>query len=267
MAVEPDVRRLTAWRDWRASEPARAARARRARAAASELARLSGRRASARAPSGRRFPVDPPSSSVPGTAGTLWPAPSPIRDWSRIHHPESSRCTRQLPRVHEAPSGISQVRRKSTCPQENCSPSRPRRSASVALRAAACSSSSAGEVRAAEVRQPTNASHGWPRLRRHERPGRRAQKEGTLNVITLPAIARANYGTIMKDFTAKYGIKINDAQSRRLQPGRDQRDASSSRARTGHRTCSTWAPRSRSRRDQQGLLAPYKVATWDSHPG
>ena len=37
-----------------------------------------------------------------------------------------------------------------------------------------------------------------------------AKKEGTLNVITLPA-DWANYGTIMKDFTAKYGIKINDA--------------------------------------------------------
>jgi hypothetical protein len=36
------------------------------------------------------------------------------------------------------------------------------------------------------------------------------KKEGTLNVITLPA-NWANYGTIMKDFTAKYGIKINDA--------------------------------------------------------
>jgi putative spermidine/putrescine transport system substrate-binding protein len=37
-----------------------------------------------------------------------------------------------------------------------------------------------------------------------------AKKEGTLNVITLPA-NWANYGTIMKDFTAKYGIKVNDA--------------------------------------------------------
>jgi putative spermidine/putrescine transport system substrate-binding protein len=37
-----------------------------------------------------------------------------------------------------------------------------------------------------------------------------AKQEGTLNVITLPA-NWANYGTIMKDFTAKYGIKINDA--------------------------------------------------------
>ena len=37
-----------------------------------------------------------------------------------------------------------------------------------------------------------------------------AEKEGTLNVITLPS-NWANYGTIMKDFTAKYHIKISDA--------------------------------------------------------
>src|SRR6201999_2741896 len=37
-----------------------------------------------------------------------------------------------------------------------------------------------------------------------------AKKEGSLNVITLPS-DWANYGTIMKDFTAKYGIKITDA--------------------------------------------------------
>jgi putative spermidine/putrescine transport system substrate-binding protein len=37
-----------------------------------------------------------------------------------------------------------------------------------------------------------------------------AKAEGQLNVITLPT-NWANYGNIMKDFTAKYGIKINDA--------------------------------------------------------
>ena len=37
-----------------------------------------------------------------------------------------------------------------------------------------------------------------------------AKAEGTLNVITLPS-NWANYGNIMKDFTAKYGIKITDA--------------------------------------------------------
>ncbi len=35
-----------------------------------------------------------------------------------------------------------------------------------------------------------------------------AKKEGTLNVIALPA-NWANYGTIIKDFTKKYGIKVN----------------------------------------------------------
>ena len=41
-----------------------------------------------------------------------------------------------------------------------------------------------------------------------------AKKEGTLNVIALPA-DWANYGTIIKDFTAKYGIKVNSRSSRR----------------------------------------------------
>jgi putative spermidine/putrescine transport system substrate-binding protein len=36
-----------------------------------------------------------------------------------------------------------------------------------------------------------------------------AKKEGSLNVITLPR-TWANYGKIMDDFTAKYGIKITD---------------------------------------------------------
>jgi putative spermidine/putrescine transport system substrate-binding protein len=37
-----------------------------------------------------------------------------------------------------------------------------------------------------------------------------AKQEGTLNVIALPA-DWANYGTIIKDFQAKYGIKVNSA--------------------------------------------------------
>ena len=37
-----------------------------------------------------------------------------------------------------------------------------------------------------------------------------AKQEGTLNVIALPA-DWANYGNIIKDFTAKYGIKVNSA--------------------------------------------------------
>ena len=91
-----------------------------------------------------------------------------------------------------------------------------------------------------------------------------AKKEGTLNVITLPS-NWANYGNIMKDFTAKYGIKIIDANPEGS--SQDEINAmSSSRARAARPTSSTWAPRSRSRPDQEGLLAPYKVATWNDIP-
>ena len=38
-----------------------------------------------------------------------------------------------------------------------------------------------------------------------------AKKEGHVNVITIPLSGWANYGLIMKDFTKKYGIHINDA--------------------------------------------------------
>ena len=69
-----------------------------------------------------------------------------------------------------------------------------------------------------------------------------AKKEGTLNVITLPS-DWANYGTIMKDFTAKYGIKINDANPdgssqdeinamQQLRQGRAARAVPASRCRT-----------------------------------
>jgi putative spermidine/putrescine transport system substrate-binding protein len=85
-----------------------------------------------------------------------------------------------------------------------------------------------------------------------------------LNVITLPA-NWANYGTIMKDFTAKYGIKINDAnpdgssqdelnavnQLKGQDRAPDVLDAGTAFAVKGA---------------QQGILAPYKVASWGSIP-
>ena len=47
-----------------------------------------------------------------------------------------------------------------------------------------------------------------------------AKKEGTLNVIALPA-DWANYGTIIKDFTAKYGIKVTSIAPSTAAPGSD----------------------------------------------
>jgi putative spermidine/putrescine transport system substrate-binding protein len=89
-----------------------------------------------------------------------------------------------------------------------------------------------------------------------------AKKEGTLNVIALPA-NWANYGTIIKDFTAKYGIKVNSIaptdssaqevtqiqQKNGTSLAADVLDVGGSVA-----TAST------------NLFAPYEVATWSSIP-
>jgi putative spermidine/putrescine transport system substrate-binding protein len=89
-----------------------------------------------------------------------------------------------------------------------------------------------------------------------------AKAEGTLNVIALPN-DWANYGTIIKDFTAKYGIKVNSIQpsdssaqevtyiqqKKGTSVSADVLDVGGSVA-----TAST------------SLFAPYKVATWSSIP-
>ena len=90
------------------------------------------------------------------------------------------------------------------------------------------------------------------------------KKEGTLNVITLPA-NWANYGTIMKDFTAKYGVKINDANpdgSSQDEINAMQQLKGQSRAPDVLDMGTAFAIKA----DQEGLLAPYKVATWSAIP-
>jgi putative spermidine/putrescine transport system substrate-binding protein len=91
-----------------------------------------------------------------------------------------------------------------------------------------------------------------------------AKKEGHLNVITLPS-NWANYGNIMKDFTAKYGIKITDAnpegssqdelnavkQLKGQSSAPDVVDVGGSFAATGK---------------QDGDWAPYEVSTWSNIP-
>ena len=79
--------------------------------------------------------------------------------------------------------------------------------AAVTLAASACSSSSTSS---------SGSSVNWATVTSAAAGGgqaalvKAAEAEGTLNVITLPR-TWANYGTIMDDFTKKYGIKINDA--------------------------------------------------------
>jgi len=91
-----------------------------------------------------------------------------------------------------------------------------------------------------------------------------AKKEGGLNTIALPP-DWANYGEMMSSFSAKYGIKINNAspnassaqelQAIKATRGQDRAidvvDIGNSFALVGMR---------------EGLFQPYKVATWDSIP-
>jgi putative spermidine/putrescine transport system substrate-binding protein len=93
------------------------------------------------------------------------------------------------------------------------------------LLAAGCSSSSSsssstaaaagGSASASAVATGSSASADWATATSATAGGgmnaliAAAKKEGHLNVITLPD-DWANYGTIMKDFTAKYGIQITD---------------------------------------------------------
>src|SRR5580658_7791513 len=91
-----------------------------------------------------------------------------------------------------------------------------------------------------------------------------AKKEGQLNVITLPS-NWANYGNIMKDFTAKYGIKINDANP----DGSSQDELNAVNQLKGQSRAPDVLDVGTAfgvKGDQEGILAPYKVATWSDIP-
>jgi len=91
-----------------------------------------------------------------------------------------------------------------------------------------------------------------------------AEKEGHLNVITLPS-NWANYGTIMSDFQKKYGIKITDANpegssAQELQAVKQLKGQSS--APDVVDVGGSFAAQGQ----QEGLWAPYEVQTWDDIP-
>ena len=89
-----------------------------------------------------------------------------------------------------------------------------------------------------------------------------AQKEGHLNVITLPA-NWANYGNIIKDFSKKYGIKINSENpdgSSANEITAVQQDKGRADAPDVLDVGTSFAV------DNLNLLSPYKVATWSSIP-
>src|ERR1700744_4216978 len=91
-----------------------------------------------------------------------------------------------------------------------------------------------------------------------------AKAEGKLNVITLPA-NWANYGTIMKDFTAKYGIKINDENPE----GSSQDELNAIKQLKGQSTAPDVVDVGGSfavTGETDGDWAPYEVSTWSSIP-
>ena len=88
-----------------------------------------------------------------------------------------------------------------------------------------------------------------------------AKKEGSLNVITLPA-DWANYGTIIKTFQSKYGIKINSANP----DGSSQDEINAVKQLKGQDRAPDVLDLGQSfaiTAQKSGLLAEYKVATWD----
>jgi putative spermidine/putrescine transport system substrate-binding protein len=91
-----------------------------------------------------------------------------------------------------------------------------------------------------------------------------AKAEGQLNVITLPS-NWANYGAIMKAFTAKYGIKITDANPE----GSSAQELSAVKQLKGQGSAPDVVdvgPSYALTGKADGYWAPYQVATWNDIP-
>ena len=91
-----------------------------------------------------------------------------------------------------------------------------------------------------------------------------AKAEGQLNVIALPS-SWANYGTIMRDFTEIYGIKITNANPE----GSSQDELNAVKQLKGQSSApdvvDVDSP-SAAAGEHAGYWAPYKVATWNDIP-
>jgi putative spermidine/putrescine transport system substrate-binding protein len=91
-----------------------------------------------------------------------------------------------------------------------------------------------------------------------------AEKEGQLNVITLPA-NWANYGNIMKDFSAKYHIHITDANP----DGSSQDELNAINQLKGQSRAPDVVDIGTAfaiKGDSEGDFAPYQVTTWSNIP-
>ncbi len=136
--------------------------------------------------------------------------------------------------------------------------------ASTAVLAAACGSSGSGG---------SASSVDWAKVTHLTATGstdmanlvKAAEAEGQLNVITLPS-DWANYGAIMKDFSAKYHIHITDA----IPEGSSGQEIQAIQTEKGQKRApdvvdvgTAFAVEGAN----DGLWAPYKVQTWSDIPG
>lgn len=91
-----------------------------------------------------------------------------------------------------------------------------------------------------------------------------AKKEGTLNAIALPP-DWANYGALTSAFEKKYGIKVADENP----DGASQDEITAITSRKGQSRAPDVVDLGNSfalKAAAQGILAPYKVASWDDIP-
>jgi putative spermidine/putrescine transport system substrate-binding protein len=91
-----------------------------------------------------------------------------------------------------------------------------------------------------------------------------AKKEGTLNVIALPP-TWANYANILASFTKQYGIKIT-SENPQGSSGDEINALNSTKGQSSAPDVVDVGNSFAVSGAQQGLYAPYKVATWNSIP-
>ena len=128
----------------------------------------------------------------------------------------------------------------------------------------------AASVGIAAAASSADASVNWAKVTTAAQGGGQAalvaaaEKEGHLNVITLPD-NWANYGTIMKDFKAKYHITITDA----IPDGSSAQEIAAIKSDKGRSDAPDVVDIGQSfaaAAADQSLFAPYKVATWSNIP-
>ena len=119
----------------------------------------------------------------------------------------------------------------------------------------------------------TPAASDWSTVKSAEEGGgmdalvAAAKAEGELNVITLPN-DWCNYGVMMETFSTKYGIQVNSllpdgGSADELQAIIDNKESKGPQAPDVIDVGPAYGPLAK----EQGLLAPYKVATWDTLAG